>query len=289
MSNGWDKFTMEQLTEMAEGWQEQLMEAEAELKQAKSPSQERTLALRKKNNAKVALEELLGYTEHKGEFIEDAIAPNGKAIGHWSEEIYHKGVIQKRHEEPQRLLAESNLGERFKHRTFASFDAKRDREAFDLCSKYANDERLMDRKRNGLLIAGGYGSGKTHLAAAVSNALMDRGIPVLFGTSISHFDSIRSDFENTGINHYLAKMKSASVLVIDDLGKEKKSDWTRQVLFDVVNYRYEHKLPIIITTNLVNGDDFSALANHVEGAVWSRLCEMCNNVITNSSDYRRGM
>ena len=244
--------------------------------------------MRKKNNAKVALEELLGWTEHRGEFIEDAIAPDGKSIGHWSEEIYHKGIIQKRHEEPQRLLAESNLGERFKHRTFASFDAKRDREAFDLCSKYANDERLMERKRNSLLIAGGYGSGKTHLAAAISNALIDRGIPVLFGTSITHFDNIRSGFETTGGNRHLAKMKSASVLVIDDLGKEKKSDWTRQVLFDVVNYRYEHKLPIIITTNLVNGDDFSALANHVEGAVWSRLCEMCNNVITNSGDYRQG-
>ena len=85
-------------------------------------------------------------------------------------------------------------------------------------------------------------------------------------------------------------MKTIDVLVIDDLGKEKKSDWTRQTLFDVINHRYEHQLPTIITTNLVSesGDDFSELANHVEGAVWSRLCEMCNNVITKSGDYRQG-
>ena len=77
-------------------------------------------------NAKIALEELLGYTKHSGEFIEDAIAPDGKPIGHWSEEVFVKGIIQKRLEEPQRLLEESNLGERFKGRTFASFDAKRE-------------------------------------------------------------------------------------------------------------------------------------------------------------------
>lgn len=289
MDNAWNKYTVEQLTEIAEGWQEQLMEAESELEQAELSSQERTLALRKKINAKAALEELFGYTEHEGEFIEDAVAPDGKSIGHWEREFYHKGIIQKRLEEPERLIAESNLGERFKGRTFASFDAKRDREAFDLCVKYANDENLMKRRRNSLLIAGGYGSGKTHLAAAISNALIERGIPVLFGTSITHFDNIRNDFENTGINRYLAKMKSASVLVIDDLGKEKKSEWTRQVLFDAINYRYEHKLPTIITTNLVEGEDFSVFANHVEGAVWSRLCEMCNQVITKSGDYRQGL
>lgn len=289
--SAWDRFTIDQLNHMAEEWQEQLLEAEAELKRAKSPSREQTLAFRKRNNAKVALEELLGYTKHSGAFTEDAIAPNGKPIGHWSEEVFVKGVIQQRLEEPEKLLEESNLGERFKGRTFASFDAKRDREAFDACSRYAKDEKLMERKLNSLLIAGGYGSGKTHLAAAVTKALTERGIRVLFGTAIEHFDNVRTDFEHTGLNRHLAKMKSANVLVIDDLGKEKKSDWTKQVLFDVVNYRYEHKLPIIITTNLISedGTDFSALANHVEGAVYSRICEICNIVVTKSGDYRQGM
>lgn len=290
MDSAWDRLTIEELNRAAEGFQEQLLEAEAELKRTESHSLPWRSAFRKRRDARQALEELLGWTERKGEFIEDAIAPDGSSIGHWSLEIFHKGVIQKRLEEPERLLEASNLGERFKGRTFASFDAKRDREAFDACSKYASAERLLELQRNGLLIAGGYGSGKTHLAAAVTNALIDRGIQVLFETAIEHFDKIRNDFENTGINRHLASMKSANVLVIDDLGKEKKSDWTRQVLFDVVNYRYEHKMPIIITTNLVSedGQDFSALTNHVEGAVYSRICEMCNIVVTKSGDYRQG-
>lgn len=248
------------------------------------------MAFRKKHNAKQILEDLLGYKKHSGKFIEDAVAPDGRSIGHWEHEEYVKGIIEKRLDEPNRIIERSNLGERFRGRTFASFDPKRDMEAFKICQAYANDEKLRERTRNGLLIAGGYGSGKTHLAAAVSNALADRGISVMFGTSITHFDNIRNEFENAGQNKYLARMKTIDVLVIDDLGKEKKSDWTKQTLFDVINHRYEHKMPTIITTNLVSedGEDFSALANHVEGAVWSRICEMCNNVVTKSGDYRQG-
>lgn len=290
MASAWDKLTIEELNKRAEGFQEQLIEAEAELQKEESHSLPWRSAFRKRRDARQALEELLGWTEHKGEFIEDAIAPDGRSIGHWSEEIFHKGIIQKRLEEPERLLEASNLGERFKGRTFASFDAKRDREAFDACNKYAKAENLLELQRNSLLIAGGYGSGKTHLAAAVTQVLTNRGISVLFGTAIEHFDKIRDDFEHTGLNKHVARMKSANVLVIDDLGKEKKSDWTKQVLFDVVNYRYEHKLPVIITTNLVSkdGKEFSALANHVEGAVYSRICEMCNIVVTKGGDYRQG-
>lgn len=289
IKSAWDKLTIEELNERARGFQEQLLEAEAEMEKAKRPSQAWRTAFLKRRDAKQALEELLGYTVHKGEFIEDAIAPDGKSIGHWSDETFIKGVIQKRLEQPEKLLNRANLGERFKTRTFASFDSKKDPYAFKACSNYANDPNLMDEKRNGLIIAGGYGSGKTHLAAAVTNTLASRGIQVLFGTAIEHFDKIRNDFEHTGINRHLASMKSANVLVIDDLGKEKKSDWTRQILFDVVNYRYEHNLPIIVTTNLVGDDeDYEALANHVEGAVWSRFCEMCSIVHTKGADYRQG-
>lgn len=288
MQSGWDKYSIEELTKMAEDWQTAVIEAEQEMELSEYASQKQRMAFRKKKDAEATLEELLGWTEHKGKFVEDAIAPNGMSVGHYEVEIFHKGIIQKRLEEPERLLDESNLGDRFKGRTFASFDAKRDREAFDQCSRYANDEKLMERKRNGLILAGGFGSGKTHLAAAICNALVGRGIPVLFGTSVEHLENIRNDFEHTGMNLSLSKMKSIPVLVIDDLGKEKKTDWTKQVLFDVVNYRYEHKLPTIITTNLISNGNFDALANHVEGAVWSRFCEMCNIIETASSDYRQG-
>lgn len=280
--------TVEQMTANAEAYQAQLDEATAALKSLTRPSREWATSWRKKNNAKAMLEEYLGWTEHSGEFIEDSIAPDGSSIGHWENEIFHKGVIQKKLEEAERLSEESNLGERFRGRTFASFDAKRDREAFGICSKYANDPKLMERKRNSLLLVGDYGTGKTHLAAAISNALIGRGIPVLFGTFGTHLENLRQEIDHAQQKTYLSKMKVTPMLVIDDLGKEKKSEWTKQVLFDVINYRYEHLLPTIITTNLASADNFDDLANHVEGAVYSRLNEMCHTVVTKGEDYRRG-
>jgi DNA replication protein DnaC len=77
-------------------------------------------------------------------------------------------------------------------------------------------------------------------------------------------------------------MKRVMVLVIDDLGQEKQTEWTRQILYDVVNYRYEHRLPIIITTNFTE----DGLANYVGHPVWSRLYEMCDAVHTSGGDHR---
>ena len=71
--------------------------------------------------------------------------------------------------------------------------------------------------------------------------------------------------------------------MLDDLGKEKRTEWTEQILFDVINHRYEHLLPTIVTTN-ISPKDFG---NYVGGAVYSRFCEMCNALETGGSDHRK--
>lgn len=197
--------------------------------------------------------------------------------------IHTSGTIQKLAGEAQRLKEQSNLGERFLNRTFGNFETRRDPTAFQQCLAYSERESLFRDKRNGLLIFGGIGSGKTHLAAAIANSMTDRGIPALFATFSDHLEHIREEFDHTGQKKYLSMMKNTPILVIDDLGKEKKTEWTQQVLYDVVNYRYEHLLPIIITSNF-NAD---GMANYVGGAIWSRMFEMCGAVETKGKDYRQ--
>lgn len=227
-----------------------------------------------KNEAKMMLEEYYGYDEKHGHYKD----------GEWVEtsRIHHDGIIANLANEAQRIKERSNLGRRFMDRTFANFDKRRDPQAFDICNRYANRENLFSEKRNSLLIFGQVGSGKTHLSAAIANDFASKGIPTLFGTFIDHLEHIREEFESAGANAYLTDMKSMMVLVIDDLGKEKKTEWTQQVLFDVINYRYEHLLPVIITTNF-NTDE---LANYVGHPIWSRLFEMSNAVYTQGGDRR---
>ena len=219
------------------------------------------------NDAKIMLEWYQGYEEKDSH-------GNKFRIG---------GLIQKLSSEAQRLKEQSNLGERFMNRTFGNFETRRDPVAFQQCVAYSERESLFREKRNGLMILGGVGSGKTHLAAAIANCMIDRGIPALFATYSEHLEKIKEEFDHTGQKKYLSMMKNTPILVIDDIGKERKTEWTQQILFDVVNYRYEHLLPIIITTNF----DVDGLANHVGGAVWSRLYEMCGGVETKGKDYRQ--
>lgn len=196
----------------------------------------------------------------------------------WAEDAV-KGLA----DQAQKLKERSNLGARFMNRTFANFDKRRDPKAFDQCSAFAERDGLFGDRRNSLLIFGGYGSGKTHLAAAIANNLVDKGIPVLFGTFSDHLEHIREEFDKDGHRQYLASMKSTPVLVLDDLGKEKRTEWTEQILFDVINYRYEHLLPFVITTNM----DENGFGNYVGGAVYSRMCEACTAVKTQGKDYRK--
>lgn len=195
---------------------------------------------------------------------------------------FHPGVVQMLSGKAQRLREASNLGERFKGRTFASFDAKRNPTAFKSASDYANSDNLFGNPKNSLLFVGGTGTGKTHLAAAIANLLVDKGIQTRFGTFQAHLEEIKKEFDQSGQKHYLDDIKGSPMLIIDDLGKELKTDWTQSVLYDLINYRYEHLLPMVITTNLTADE----LANHCGGAVWSRLQEMCDSVVMQGEDYR---
>jgi DNA replication protein DnaC len=77
-------------------------------------------------------------------------------------------------------------------------------------------------------------------------------------------------------------MKTVPMLVLDDVAREKQSDWTRQILFDVINYRYEHMTPTIITANL----SLDALGNYLGRDIFSRLYETSVAVETRGGNYR---
>lgn len=219
---------------------------------------------------------------------------------------WYEDVIKGNALKAQRLKERSDLGERFLNRTFKNFTESRDEKAYKKCFEYAEREDLFkpatrssektpadastlmqvgdkkDTYRNGLVLTGGYGTGKTHLAAAIANNLVDKGIMVLFDTYVGHLDRLKREMDSDEPKVYLDKMKSMPMLVIDDLGKEKKTDWSQQILFNVLNYRYEHYLPTVITTNMTPNE----LPKYVEGAIASRLMETFEILQMRGTDFR---
>jgi DNA replication protein DnaC len=134
-----------------------------------------------------------------------------------------------------------------------------------------------------LLLRGGYGCGKTHLAAAIANFAVEMGVPTLFLTVPDLLDMLRFsyDSEDTTFEERFTEIRNASLLVLDDFGTQNATGWAQEKLFQIINYRYINKLPLVLTTNLS--------IDEIDARVRSRLAdrELVTDVRINAPDYRR--
>lgn len=146
----------------------------------------------------------------------------------------------------------------------------------------------------GLLITGPVGVGKTHLAVAVLNELVDtRGATALFCDFSDLLDRIQASFSRASEesqDDIVAPYRDADLLVLDELGARRPSDWVREVLYGLLNTRYNRRRLTILTTNF--GDEPDArggetLEMRVGAPVRSRLWEMTQLVPISADDFRR--
>ena len=178
------------------------------------------------------------------------------------------------------LMESSNLGRRFKDRTFDNFKVEYQPEAYAKAYEYAKD--FEDNRGNGLMMIGNAGTGKTHLAAAITHYVIEEfGATVKFGCFTDILTDIKKSFSTD--EDIVRQLKEVPLLVIDDLGKERQSEWSDSILYEVINSRYEDYMPTIITTNL-NPKQLEARFGE---AILSRLFEMCDAINMSGTDIRK--
>lgn len=190
-------------------------------------------------------------------------------------------------EENDRLNRESNLTG-YRDMTFDSFNIKgrgQLRPENELCLTLARDHaQKFARERNGwLLLLGNYGTGKTHLAAAIANAALTDHVANIFLPVPDLLDWLRASYSDhtQSFEDRFEQIRSIPLLVLDDLGAQSSTAWAEEKLYQILNYRYVKHLPTVITTN-------NAL-KELDGRIASRLEDpsLVMKVVLMAPDYRK--
>jgi DNA replication protein DnaC len=125
----------------------------------------------------------------------------------------------------------------------------------------------------GLLIFGNVGTGKTYFAACIANALTDKGVPVIMTSFSTIVNSMGGFYDEEKVN-YLRSLNNYKLLIIDDLGAERQSDFMLEQVYNIIDSRYKSNLPIIITTNLTL-KDIQNPQDMKYKRIYDRITEMC--------------
>ncbi|HEU4388695.1 MAG TPA: ATP-binding protein [Blastocatellia bacterium] len=190
------------------------------------------------------------------------------------------------------LLTNARIPRRFQECSFDNFEA--------LCP--SGQRALMNSKKYvaeflpgeiGLLYLGTCGVGKTHLAVAVLKELIRKGVPGLFYDFRDLLKEIQDSYNpNTKASELqvLTPVFDAEVLVLDELGASKPTEWVQETITHIINKRYNDRKVTLFTSNYQDISIGSAyeetLTDRVGVRLRSRLHEMCRQILIEGSDYR---
>jgi DNA replication protein DnaC len=198
----------------------------------------------------------------------------------------------------QTRLADSNIPKRYQHCTLANFRAYNESlqhalEAATLLTERFPTASTREQLGRGLFLDGAPGVGKTHLAVAVLKAIVEKSAArALFYDTRDLLRVIRSTYDpsiRTTELEVLRPVMTADLLVLDDLGAEKTSEWVEETMNLIVNTRYNERRVTIFTSNYLDipdDTDSNSLLFRIGHRMRSRLHEMCDFLEMDGADYR---
>ncbi|MCL5772450.1 MAG: ATP-binding protein [Actinobacteria bacterium] len=190
-------------------------------------------------------------------------------------------------------IKDAGIGKRFYDKTFSNFKKELNPKAYNECLNYVKNFEENIKQGKGLFITGNVGSGKTHLVAAMIDWLArmtkrnKNSIHPVFTTSVDLIAKIKYSFDrkykdDDTTEELMDDFERCKLLIIDDLGTEKTTDWANELFYKIIDYRYSNLKSLIITTNLTDQE----LKEKLSERLISRIYEMCKGIKLTSKDYR---
>jgi DNA replication protein DnaC len=179
-----------------------------------------------------------------------------------------KELQEKRH----RILLKSSRLDRLRHLTFENWERKYKGApplnspdgAYLTALMYVEQLSLDDKPW--LFLYGTVGTGKTRLAAAIGNRRIDMGEPAVFMVVPELLDHLRAAYSpnsEIGYDELFETLKNTPLLILDELGMDTATPWAREKLYQLINHRYNSRLPTVITMNMG--------AESIDERLWSRI------------------
>ena len=200
----------------------------------------------------------------------------------------------------ERFLANANIPRRYEHCELNNFDNPFKNQSTDIARMAA--EKFVDEypmpQPFGLLFMGPQGIGKTHLAVGIIKKLIrEKSIPSLFCTFPELLKEIQDSWNPVSQSSEMTLLEpvlNVEVLVLDELGAQKPSDWVRDQVAYILNYRYNENKVTIITTNFLDpatspakeDRKIDSLSQRIGERIRSRLFEMCKTIKMDGKDFR---
>ena len=186
------------------------------------------------------------------------------------------------HEAQERRRRECFQGTNMAAWSFTNDDRQRP-DISDAMQKYAAQFGDYYRSGKGLLLYGPKGTGKTYFAACIANKIIDAGRSAYMTNFAQAANNLQATFEKQA---YIDRLCDYDLLVIDDLGTERKSEFMQEQVFNIIDARYRSGRPFIITSNLT-AEELGQPGTISSGRIYDRILERCLPVKVDGQSRRR--
>ena len=155
----------------------------------------------------------------------------------------------------EEILKKSGISEEFRNKRFNNFNYTIENQVYEAYKEaymYAKNFKSLEKERcNSIIFMGQVGAGKSHLSIAIANELMEDGVGVVYMSYREVITRLKQNIMDEVYYHrVMGKYKNARVLLIDDLFKGKVTESDINIMFELLNFRYFNKLPVIVSCEM---------------------------------------